>query len=130
MAISRSEGNNDFLASKMQSSSAWLGLNDEVTEGSFVWSVNVSINEYHNWNDGHPKQNNSGENADYVEIEQSTGKWNNIYGNESIGNICAKPGKESFMYVCLLRCLYSWGITSSSPFISQSYLKSDPDGYF
>lgn len=77
---------------QMGSSSAWLALSDEVREGSFEWSPGVPLS-YDNWNTGHPIQGNSGENMDYVEIEKSTGKWNNVYGNESIGNICMKVGK-------------------------------------
>jgi len=82
----------------MQSSSAWLGLSDEATEGKFVWHFNQTI-DYQNWNDGHPKEGNAGENVDYVAIEKSTGKWNNLHGNESIGNICEKRGKELCIFI-------------------------------
>lgn len=94
ITVSRNEEANNFLVSHMQSPSSWLGLSDEVTEGNFVWRFdNYS---YQNWNDNHPKTGNAGENVDYVEIEKSSGKWNNIYGNESIGNICEKRGKELY----------------------------------
>jgi len=94
----RDEDANNFLVSSMQSSSAWLGLSDEATEGSFVWPFNNAIT-YRNWNDDHPKTGNAGENADYVEIEKSSGKWNNLYGNESIGNICEKRGKALCIFI-------------------------------
>ena len=103
ITLSRNEEANNFLASNIKSSSAWLGLTDEVSEGTFVWPFDKPLNNYsyQNWNDSHPKTGNAGENVDYVEIENSTGKWNNIYGNESIGNICEKLGKETCkVYVC------------------------------
>ena len=121
MVHSRSEDQNIFLASHMQSSSSWLGLSDEVTEGNFVWYFNKSINldSYQNWNDHHPITGNAGENVDYVEIEKSSGKWNNINGNESIGNICMKIG----MYIWLIRYLYSLVITFRSRLLHMALLR-------
>lgn len=84
---------------QMQSSSSWLGLNDEVTEGNFVWRFNKAIGIYQNWNVGHPRMNEDGKNVDFVEIEKSTGKWNNTNGSKFIGNICEKRGKELCIYV-------------------------------
>ena len=110
---SRNEEVNDFLVSQMHSSSSWLGLSDEVTEGNFVWHPNKSIDiySYTNWNGDHPKTSTAGENVDFVEIEKSSGKWNNINGSKVIGNICEKRGKELCMYVCLYVCISSWTIT-------------------
>ena len=82
----------------MSSSSAWLGLNDREIEGYFVWNGGTPLVEYSNWNTGSPKPN--GSDFDYVEIEKSTGKWNNVLGNKSIGNICMKHGKDLFV-TCL-----------------------------
>jgi Ca2+-binding RTX toxin-like protein len=49
----------------------WIGLRDNVTEGSFQWA-NGETSTFTNWNSGEP--NNFG-NEDYVEL-YSTGKWN------------------------------------------------------
>ena len=54
----------------------WLGYNDVLSEGNFVWS-NGEVTNYENWNTGEP--NNSG-NEDYVQMT-STGRWNDTTGS-------------------------------------------------
>lgn len=53
----------------------WLGYNDVLSEGNFVWS-NGEVTNYENWNTGEP--NNSG-NEDYVQMT-TTGKWSDVNG--------------------------------------------------
>ncbi|MCB9234639.1 MAG: HYR domain-containing protein [Bacteroidia bacterium] len=65
-----SAGENAFVTSGI-TGSTWIGYNDIVTEGNWVWS-NGDISTYTNWNAGEP--NNSG-NEDGGEILTS-GLWN------------------------------------------------------
>jgi gliding motility-associated-like protein len=69
-------GENTFLAS---SGNCWIGLTDQVTEGTFAWVTGEPFS-YTRWFFGEP--NNTG-NEDYVEISNSfSGYWNDT---EDIG---------------------------------------------
>ncbi len=50
----------------------WIGLNDAVVEGQFVWSSGQPLG-YSNWGPGQPA--NPGPSEDYVELSGSTGVW-------------------------------------------------------
>ncbi|CAM9701056.1 unnamed protein product, partial [Heterosigma akashiwo] len=52
---------------------AWIGLNDESTEGTYVWADGTSVGDYTNWNSGEP--NDWGDSEDCVEMT-SSGGWN------------------------------------------------------
>ncbi|CAM9994962.1 unnamed protein product, partial [Heterosigma akashiwo] len=63
--------------------SAWIGLNDESTEGTYVWADDTSV-DYTNWNSGEP--NNSGD-EDCVEMT-SSGGWNDQSCSTTQGYVC------------------------------------------
>ncbi len=53
----------------------WIGINDYVTEGQFVWSSGDPV-AYTNWNGGEP--NNGGAGEDATELLGSNGRWNDL----------------------------------------------------
>ncbi|KAB2859094.1 MAG: hypothetical protein F9K09_03545, partial [Flavobacteriales bacterium] len=63
----------DNLNSLGQSGVIWIGFNDELVEGTFVWYDQSPV-VYTNWAAGEP--NNSG-NEDYVQI-YANGQWNDL----------------------------------------------------
>lgn len=77
----QSQAENDCIVSSLvnlglnsASDVIWIGLNDETTEGTFVWYDQAPVN-YSNWALGEPNNNGSGE--DCVQIYPD-GKWNDL----------------------------------------------------
>jgi Ig-like domain CHU_C associated/Lectin C-type domain/HYR domain len=68
----------------------WIGLNDAVAEGTYVWA-NGQPFSYSNWQAGQP--DNSGGNEDYAHVWTAAGTWND-----------AAPG-STMRYVLELPCV-------------------------
>ena len=77
IAVICNSDENTFLNNALQASVAWIGLTDEVQEGTFKW-MNGETCGYRNFSSGEPnnQHNVSGFNgADHVVLRRSDGKW-------------------------------------------------------
>ena len=91
LATINSAGENSFLASKLQASSAYIGLSDAWSEGNFTWSSGQPMT-YSNWYPGQPNNFNNGQ--DYVEL-LSNGQWNDQYNYKPLEYIMEIPSSVS-----------------------------------
>lgn len=63
---------NEFFTSAFAGAEFWIGANDKIDEGTFVWEDKSDFS-YKNWNSGEP--NNYGWGEDCVSVKNS-GTWN------------------------------------------------------
>lgn len=87
LATITSQEENDFLFSYMQQegyTSAYFGLSDAETEGTWVWS-NSEQSSYTNWHDGEPNGENPGEDYAIFYYKYTDGTWNDgDFGKQTV----------------------------------------------
>jgi len=74
---------NDFLKNSLLADVAWIGLNDESSEGHFRW-VSGSTCGYRNWASGEPNNDhntNQFHGADHTILSRHDGKWRDRNGS-------------------------------------------------
>ena len=81
---------NTFITSLVGGEDAWIGLNDQTTEGTYLWSDGSALGSYNNWKENQPNSDSAvREVQDCVKIEgDNAGVWDDV--------ICTK----SLMFVC------------------------------
>jgi len=77
LAIINDAAENSFLANILTIQSAYIGLSDSNTEGTFEWCDGTSLG-YNNWHPGQPNDYQGYQ--DYVEL-LSNGEWNDQYNH-------------------------------------------------
>ena len=83
LAVITSYQENTFLNKR----NGWIGLNDEVKEGTWVW-VDGSVLSYKNWDSGQPSNNNNNQHCGF---RTSNGKWNDFTCSTPKSYICESP---------------------------------------
>ena len=77
----------ELLVSLAQGDQFWLGGNDVVTEGTFVWSDGEEFT-YTNWDSGQPNAVNAKQ--DYIVARRRTGLWDDAGKNGVRAYACRK----------------------------------------
>ncbi len=92
LATVRSQAEHDWIWSTFGPGSLWIGMSDQVSEGSFVWSSGEPVG-YSNWAPGEP--NNAGGAEDYGHMwsAYADGRWNDHTGSATYPGILERdPG--------------------------------------
>ncbi len=87
LATINSEEENDFIATRIATATALIGLSDYNSEGDFTWDDGSDLT-YTNWYKHQPNDYN---NQDFVEIQKNTGLWNDVDNNSKLEFVMEIP---------------------------------------
>ena len=71
--------------------SVWLGLNDLVHEGRWVWNTNRLEPEFTNWAPGQPDNSHLHENGEDCVQVMPDGTWNDLWCQDFLDDASHKP---------------------------------------
>ena len=83
-----SEGNEQLREVFEVRESVWVGLDDKLTEGRFVWADNEALAGWNSWKPGEPNNARYGEDG---VIMKSNGQWMDVPEKDSYNYICEVP---------------------------------------
>ena len=87
LVVITSEGENDFIQTNLGiNNHVWIGLTDEVNEGTYVWATGESFGDYTNWASGQPDAS-----QDHGGMYYHTGEWWDDHGTDSYRYVLEIP---------------------------------------
>jgi hypothetical protein len=86
LATPASQTENDNIISMSSSTTFWIGIDDQVTEGVYTFVNNEGpVTSYTNWRSGEPNNAINGE--DCVQVA-NTGGWNDLPCSDLLNFVC------------------------------------------
>ncbi len=87
---------NAAISSHVLDARAWIGLNDRIAEGSFVWANGTPLGPYDSWAGGEPRGGGMGNTENCATIAAGSPIWR----DESCGVLDVSVGTDVGSFVC------------------------------
>jgi len=122
LAVIPNAQTNTFIQNALGGLSAYIGLTDNVSEGTFVWADGSPIT-YTNWNPGEPNNAGGGNGEDFV-VMFNSGRWNDGSGGPLYAVMQLRPAG-----IPQTICSNSTLQLNAAPLVNASYSWSGPAGF-